>query len=48
VSHIDDVRLRPLRHGLRAWLYRGRRRASRRRLGHLATGFALYTAVHLR
>lgn len=37
-----------LRTGLRAWFYRGRRRARRRRVGHLATGVALFYAVYLR
>lgn len=46
MSHIDG--LRELRHGWRAWVYRGRRRAARHRVGHLATGLALYTAVYLR
>lgn len=46
MSHL--VGLRPLRTGWHASLYRGRHRPRRlRRLGHLATGFALYTAVHL-
>lgn len=38
---------RELRTGWRAWFYRGKRRASTRRIGHLATGAALYVSVKL-
>lgn len=47
MSHIDDPRLRELRRGWRAWVYRGRRRASRRRFGYQAVGLALFMAAHL-
>lgn len=39
--------MRPLRAGLRAWFYRGQRRARRRQVGHLATGVALLGTVYL-
>ena len=39
--------LRPLRTGWRLRVYRGRRRARSHRAGHLATGVALFGAVHL-
>lgn len=42
-----DRRRRVLLRGWRAWLYRGRHRSATR-VGHLATGLALYAAVHLR
>lgn len=44
----SDGTVVPLRYGWRAWVYRGKRRARRHRIGHLATGLAFFTAVNLR
>lgn len=40
--------MRPLHTGLRAWFYRGQRRARSHRVGHLATGVSLLVSVGLR
>jgi len=42
----DGTRIE-LRHGWRAWVYRGKRRG-RGPVGRLASGIALFTAVYLR
>lgn len=40
--------MRELHTGWRAWTYRGRHRARHHRIGHLATGLALFYAVYQR